>query len=258
MNKAILSLVGVFVLGACLAPATGGPTGGPAQLLFASGFEGDVRFGPRVVIDHDGYRAIENRIETVTGHDGTPTRALYNAQAYEDGYTQSPYEILNVKQGRSDLYIRFWMKMDRESLTQNDTWRAIFEYKTKGYGDGNGFRLISYVYTNEQGQAYWHWQGDANPMNPVWEIDNFDVPVPMEEWFLTEYFWHWDTGNAGRALWKINGQVVGDHRGATTLNNQPIDFIILTQIYGDANPKYQWIDDIEIWDGLPEKYFPAP
>ncbi len=56
----------------------------------------------------------------------------------------------------------------------------------------------------------------------------------------------------GRALWRVNGQVVGDHYGPTTRNNRPIDFIMLTQIYGDANPKYQWIDDIEIWDGLPE------
>jgi hypothetical protein len=29
---------------------------------------------------------------------------------------------------------------------------------------------------------------------------------------------------------------------------------MITQIYGNANPKYQWIDDIEIWDGIPEKY----
>jgi len=277
-------------LAACIATADTGP----ARLLFASGFEGEVRFGPRLVdesyyepivgtdsetgfqwpiivlgaaesalhiIDHDNYTALKNALQTVTGHSGTPTRALYNAQSHETYNTQSPYEILNISQGRSDLYVRYWMKMDGASLHQVDKWRALFEYKTRGYGsenESNGFRLISYVYTDLKGQPYWHWQGDADPQNPIWEIDNFDIPVPENEWFLTEYFWHWSEGADGRALWRINGQVVGDHRGPTTLNSQPIDFIILTQIYGDANPKFQWIDDIEIWSGLPDIYFGAP
>ncbi len=278
-----LFVISLTVFSACSSTADTGA----ARLLFASGFEGDVQFGPRVIdqsyyepivgtdsetgyswpisvlgaresalhiIDHDNYTALKNEIQTVAGHDGTPTRALYNAQFYETENTQSPYEILNIRQGRSDLYVRYWMKLDRASLHQKDKWRALFEYKTRGYGEGNGFRLISFIYTDEQGQPYWHWQGDANPETPVWEIDNFDIPVPENEWFLTEYFWHWSAGKDGRALWRINGQVVGDHRGPTTLNNQPIDFIILTQIYGDANPKYQWIDDIEIWSGLPDKY----
>ncbi len=76
--------------------------------------------------------------------------------------------------------------------------------------------------------------------------------MPLDEWFLTEFYWHWSEGDDGRALWRINGEVVGDHFGPTTRNHQPIDFIMLTQIYGNANPKYQWIDDIEIWDTLPD------
>ena len=276
----------LFTLSACAAPADSGP----ANLLFASGFEGEVHFGPRDigdsyyepivgmdsetgfqwpikvlgasesalhVIDHDNYTALKNALQTVIGHNGTPTRVLYNAQSHNTDVTQSPYEILNVRQGRSDLYVRYWMKMDSASLHQSDAWRALFEYKTRGYAAGNGFRLISYVYTDLKGHPYWHWQGDATPESPIWEIDNFDIPVPENEWFLTEYYWHWSEGEDGRALWRINGQVVGDHHGPTTRNGQPIDFIILTQIYGDANPKHQWIDDVEIWSGLPEKYFGA-
>ena len=278
----------LLLLFAAFAACTATAETSPARLLFASGFEGEVRFGRRVVdesyyepiigmdsetgfqwpisvlgasesalhiIDHDDYTALKNALQVVTGHNGTLTTALYNAQSHVTDATQSPYEILNIRQGRSDLYVRYWMKLDSASLHQVDKWRALFEYKTRGYAAGNGFRLISYVYTDEQGRPYWHWQGDANPEAVVWEVDNSDVPVPENEWFLTEYFWHWSEGADGRALWRINGQVVGDHRGPTTLNSQPIDFIILTQIYGDANPKHQWIDDIEIWSGLPEKYF---
>ncbi len=207
-------------------------------------------------VSDDNHQAVGAEIQTVTGHDGAATRALYQEEnyAYRDD-TQLPYEILDVAEGNSDLYIRYWIKLDSESLTQPDTWRTFFEWKSKGYEAGNGFRLISFVYTDSDGHPYWHWQGDANPESPIWEIDNTAVVVPADEWFLTEFYWHWSEGNDGRALWKVNGQTIGDHYGPTSRNSQPIDFIMPFQIYGDANPKHQWIDDIEIWDGLPASAF---
>ncbi len=203
-------------------------------------------------IDDDNFKALKNEIQTVIGHNGDSTKALYNAEYYDIGITQCPYEILDIPEGTKDLYIRYWMKLDSASLFKPNMWRAIFEYKTKGYAKYLGFRLIAFIYTDEDGIPYWHWQGDRSPNQPIWEIDNRTVPVPINEWFLTEYYWHWSAGDDGRALWKVNGQVIGDHYGPTTRFSKPIDFIMLTQMYGDSNPKYQWIDDIEIWDGIPK------
>jgi hypothetical protein len=260
------------------------------ELLFSSGFEGDValldpagtyeidNFGdykfirgtdsetgfswPITVlggdyysglhyVDDDNGQAVESEIQSVIGHDGNMTRALYNEEHYNTGVTQCPYEILDLTEGDKDLYIKYWIKMDTESFTEPNKWRTFFEWKTKDYAAGDGFRLIAFIYTDENGHPYWSWQGDADPQNPVWEIFNTSVAVPMGEWFLTEFYWHWSEGNDGRALWKVNGQVIGDHRGPTTRNSKPIDFIMLTQIYGNANPKHQWIDDIEIWNTIP-------
>ena len=203
-------------------------------------------------IDDDNHQAIQSEIQSIIGHNGDNTKALYSIENYDLGITQNPYEILNIQEGRKDLYIKYWMKMDSASLFQTDMWRAIFEYKTKDYEKNDGFRLIAFIYTDDDGVPYWHFQGDKNPQSPIWEIDNKTVPIPIDKWFLTEFYWHWSEGDDGRALWKINGKVIGDHYGPTTRNSKPIDFIMLTQIYGDANPKYQWIDDIEIWDKIPE------
>jgi len=205
-------------------------------------------------IQDDDRRAVDSAIRTTIGRDGQPTRALYSVQRYAHDATQCPYEILDISNGRDDLYIRYWMKFGPLGLHQTDTWRAIFEWKSKGYAEGDGFRLIAFVYTDEQGRPYWHWQGDANPESPLWEVDNWDIPVPIGEWFLTEFYWHWSEDANGRALWRVNGKVIGDHHGPTTRNGKPIDFIMLTQIYGDANPKSQWVDEIEIWDGIPLIY----
>ncbi len=203
-------------------------------------------------VDDDNFQAIENEIQTVIGHNGDSTKALYNIEHYEVDITQCPYEILDITEGTKDLYIKYWIKLDSASLFQSDMYRTFFEWKTKDYGENKGFRLISYIYTDNDGIPYWHWQGDKDPEHSIWEIDNRTVPIPINKWFLTEFYWHWSEGNDGRALWKINGQIIGDHYGPTTRNSKPIDFIMLTQIYGDANPKYQWIDDIEIWSGIPK------
>jgi len=183
---------------------------------------------------------------------GDSTNTLYSTEYYNIDCTQCPYEILDITDGTKDLYIKYWIKLDSASLVQPNKWRTFFEWKTKDYAKNRGFRLISYIYSDDDGIPYWHWQGDKNPEHPIWEIDNKDIPVPLNKWFLTEFYWHWSEGDDGRALWKINGQIVGDHYGATTRHGKPIDFIMITQIYGDSNPKYQWVDDIEIWDGIPK------
>ena len=299
INKVFLFLSIGLVLSSCSNDNT--QEGTAAKLLFKSGFEKDVYIDTEVIAGSEDYAflrgkdnetefnwpidilgssesalhfldddgdALEARLERVTGHNGTQTTTLYNKMNYNvTGSTQLPYEILDVKESQKDIYIRYWMKIDDNMVGQPDKWRALFEYKTKDYKDpgenGTGFRLISYIYTDEVGHASWHFQGDEDSRNSIWECDtltptqacnNSNVPVITNKWFLSEYYWHWSNGDDGLAWWKIDGKTVGEHHGATTRENNPIDFIMLTQIYGDSNPKEQWIDDIEIWEGLPEKY----
>lgn len=202
-------------------------------------------------IDDDNHQAVFAELQTVIGHEGTPTQALYMQENYASGVTQCPYEILEIQDGRKDLYIKYWVKLDSASLTQPDKWRALFEYKTKGYANKTGFRLISFIYTDENGNPYWHFQGDKTPEKPLWEVDNTSIPVPINEWFEMEVYWHFGNKKEGSATWKVNGQEIASVQDQTTRNNKPIDFVILTQIYGDGNPKHQWVDDIEIWEGKP-------
>ncbi len=275
--------------------------GSEAKMLFKSGFEGEVYIDPVPVkgsedfafirekdtesgynwpleilgssesalhlLDDDEGNALKAKIVSVTGHTGEKTKVLYTQEIYDaTGATQLPYEINNIQNGRTDLYVRYWMKIDGRMIGEKDKWRAFLEYKTKDYKDpgenGTGFRLISFIYTDGEGRASWHLQGDKDSSHPLWECDtlsptsechNSNVPVITDQWFLTEYYWHWSNGADGIVRWKINGKIVGEHHGPTTRNNNPIDFIMLTQIYGDANPKEQWIDDIEIWDEEPLK-----
>ncbi len=275
------ALVTALALALAAAPARAEP----ARLLFASGFERGVALGPETPyyqnitgtdagtgfswpisilgaresalhpIDHDNHRATFARLETTRGHTGRQTRVLYQEMAYEVGdcCTQIPYEILNIQDGRRDLYLRFWIKLDGASLHKPDMWRSFFEWKSKDYARGAGFRLIAFIYSDADGRPYWTLQGDRDPEHPLWEIANTRLPVPEDRWFLTEFYWHWSPGKNGRVLWRINGQVVADHSGPSTRRGKPIDFIMLAQLYGDSSPKYQWVDDIEIWSDWPSR-----
>lgn len=263
------------------------PIENQAELLFSSGFENNVYIDLTAYPNYEDYRyirgtdletgfdwpiaiygasksalhfiaddnqqAVNASIQNITDRNGLQTKALFQQQNYAfSGVTQAPYEILNITEGTRDLYVKYWMKLDANSLTQANKWRALFEYKTEDYETGDGFRLISFIYTDNQGKPFWHIQGDRNPQNPLWEVSNSSIPVPANEWFLTEYYWKWSEGQDGQVTWKINGETIADHSGPTTRNAKPIEFIILSQIYGDANPKHQWVDDIEIWDGVPD------
>jgi len=253
-------------------------------LLFKSGFEGDVYIDNTPVEDSEDYRFIKGidsetgyswpinilgasnsglhyinddnhkavfaELQTVIGHNGTQTRALYQQENYNTDVTQCPYEILDIKDGTKDLYIKFWIKLDSTSLYKPNMWRTYFEWKTKDYGKRRGFRLISFIYTDDNGIPYWSFQGDKNPEHSIWEINNRDIPVPVNEWFVNEFYWHWSEGDDGIALWKVNGNIIGKHHGPTTRHRKPLDFIMIGQIYGDSNPKHQWIDDIEIWNTI--------
>ena len=291
----ILNALLVLLLNACGTSSTN--TKNHSKLLFASGFEDDVYIDPVLVedsedydfirgtdkttgfkwpinilgssesalhrVDDDNNQALLSEIQTIDNN-----KVLYNEERYREANksTQLTYEILNIRQGKSDLYVRYRMKIDSNMLGSINKWRALFEYKTKDYKDpgagGTGYRLIAFVYTDKNGTPSWHLQGDEDSNTPIWECDTLSltkkcnnefVPVIMDDWFLTEYYWHWSNDSDGYMVWKINGKIVGEHHGPTTRNDNPIDFILFTQLYGNVTPKYQWIDDIEIWDGFPPK-----
>jgi len=65
----------------------------------------------------------------------------------------------------------------------------LFGWKTKGYANGPGFRLISFIYTNSDSKPYWHWQGDRDPhvsfsfYNAICIILNQNSP---QEWAISD------------------------------------------------------------------------
>lgn len=203
-------------------------------------------------VNDDNGGAIDNALETVIGPNGNETTTLFQRVNYDVQVTQAPYQINDIQENPNELYISYWMKTDDISVQGIDKWRAIWEYKTENYATyTDGFRMIAFMATDIRGNPYWMLQGDTSPQNPIWQVRNSDIPLIMGEWFKVEYHIKWSNGEDGYAAMKVNGQLIGEHHGVTTSNNDNLDFIMLTQVYGSNYPMYQWVDDIEIWDGVP-------
>ncbi len=204
-----------------------------------------------------------NRIETVTGHDGNATRALYSEIKQRGSSVTQDVVMLRPASEQGDLYISYWLKF-QPNLLQNMTpqnWRAVFEWKTAG-----DYRLAAYVVSWENGcggnkpngPLFWRLAGDNNangglPLQKFWSVDNCSHPVPAGEWFKFEVFWHRSSGADGRVWMAVNGQVIADHYGPNMgINNKTINRIMMPNLYSDAPyPIYQWVDNVEVWDRFP-------
>jgi len=219
-----------------------------------------------------------NQIQTVTGHGGNPTRALYS-EIKQSGCcgtnpqggrpTQDPFMAQPASEP-GDRYISYWLKLQPDlanlmGVGQVGTgwnWRVAFEIKTAG-----DFRFIAMIrrdpYING-GNLFWSfgYDNEANgglPYQSFWgfpgnpEGSNMLIPVPVGQWMKVETFWHRSSANDGRWWMAVNGQVLVDHYGPNMgIYNAPINRIMVSTLYSSsAYPIYQWVDDLEIWNAFP-------
>jgi hypothetical protein len=210
---------------------------------------------------------VTNRIETVPGPHGKPTKALFMEVKGDDRQFKSitrneyaTYPARDFNQG----YISYWLKLQPDYLKATKgkkTWRLMMEWKEPPTGRGSGssdYRYYIWIRTDGE-NAYWQLKGEkVRPERKVeWHVEE-GVKVPVGRWAFVEVFWkHHRTD--GRLWLKVDGKMVADHKGRTahpTWNNS-LNFWSIFKVYCGNNffangiSAYQWIDDVEIWDGVP-------
>jgi hypothetical protein len=253
--------------------------GGGGRFLFLT--------NPLVVSTADIGSYMFNRIETVTGPKGNQTRALYqeisrNVNGTEPMGTsiaQNEFDLHPTGE-TSDLYVSYWVKLQPDlvekmtnlpagpGIINGGTWRAFFAFKTGTQKPVTGplndpmnngdYRVEVYVLTFGGNTPFWAVLADNNagghaPLVNSWVVLNRTVPVPVGGWFKFEFFLHRSNGADGRVWVAANGNVIADHYGPNMgAWNLPINRIMTPILYtGSRMPVYQWIDDLEIWDGFP-------
>jgi hypothetical protein len=149
-------------------------------------------------------------------------------------------------------------------ISGGGTWRGIFAFKTGGQrpdgapADNGDYRIEVYVFTYGGGKPYWGVIGDNNaggnaPRRNGFSVENRSVPVPAGEWFKFEILWRRSAGDDGLVWVAIDGQTIARHEGPNLgAREMPVNRIMAPLLYsGSSMPIYQWVDDLEIWNGFP-------
>ena len=228
------------------------------------------------------HRFVETRIDSVVGHDGRTTRALFQALRGKGtiGQTQNDFIVFDMQNAQSG-YVRCWVKLQPNLLdlmTQEGDWRVLFEWKetpaftTLPPGIDFQYRWLVMISRRKptRDSAFdglaWKVEGDVvtpeqaatgTPWTDDWTIWNNQVRVPLGEWFPFEVQWKLDPGSGGRLVVWVDGQVVADHRQRTQVGWSR-GKLYLFENYMGAEPlrrgeAYQWVDEFELWSDLPPR-----
>lgn len=219
--------------------------------------------GIQNVISRDQSNHVANAIETVPGPHGVLTKALLlkvTSPAKEQTCCiQASLQSAAFADDVTDIYVRYWTKLNPEFLDQaraltTSFWRMSWEIKTL-----TDYRITPMIYADASGTPYWFIKADNNPSGctqcqTFWSITNKVVPVPLDRWYVMEFYVHRSTGDDGRVFWGVDGLTIADHWGPNYgSKNEKVDAIMYKNVYGNAIlfPIYEWIDDFEIWNAPP-------
>jgi hypothetical protein len=198
------------------------------------------------------------------GSGGDTTSALYFELKKMEAVHYAPQILYNVQPIPSvpqhDLYMRFWAKIPDNS--DMDYWHSLWQMKTS-----SDYRIIFDIKNNVasgcSATATPHWVIAADngtsgaATTTFWQNCNTSTAVPIGKWFKVEMFMHRRTGTEDGRFWVAidNTQIfnVLDSGGLFAPGStQPINRMMLPQLYGgDDYPKYELVDDMEVWDGFP-------
>jgi hypothetical protein len=197
---------------------------------------------------------VKTKIETVIGPNGLPTRTLYHGVIKNDPCTsatsRSQYNIYPKGNTADDkleqMYVRYWTKFER-NLPAVLSWRLLMEWLNNDYRWG-----IYVSKDNNTGKPFWRIQGQLLPEKTIpWAIENREIPVPIDDWFLLEVFWKQDISSNGRLWVAINGKTIADYKGSNK-RLKGIGAWCIFKNYGSVGSG-QWIDDVEIWNDIPNQ-----
>ena len=118
---------------------------------------------------------------------------------------------------------------------------------------GNDYRFnLQVIKLWYGGKPIWRLKGQRliHTNEDDWVDINDQIEVTIGEWFLLEVFWNHSSGADGQILVKVNGAEIFNHIGRNKLDSD-LSVFMPFKCYGRTD-YYQWIDDFEIWDNLPE------
>lgn len=216
---------------------------------------GVLRFQYLIGLDKIMHEYAHSSIVAIIDHNEKQGRALYQEVLKDDPdlhhYTRNQaYVIPNPTTSIFDqAYVRYWVKLQPDFTTVS-TWRNMMEWR---FGD---YRF--YLVANKT-SPYWQVIADfeSNGTYTQHWTESSTAAIPINSWFLLEVFWKLSSGNDGQVKVAINGNKIIEHQGQNRKSDTRKPQYHIFKNYGGSGRRYQYIDDLEIWDNVPCASFPC-
>ena len=168
--------------------------------------------------------------------------------------------IVQPRQPVSSFYTRARIMLDAKLatiLTPANNWTMVQEWKTGGFPPapyGGDLRAMLQVQMDPAGKLHWRAEIDTNANDPSVELRTLydsgytsGLPVMAGLWQTVELFCRRSAGNDGLIWWRVGGVEVGRFAGPNMgAHGDPINRLMITNLYGAAWPQERFITDLSI------------
>lgn len=204
---------------------------------------------------------VDTFLTTENSHDGTISLKQVVMKPWSGTAHRNELDYYTKHSDYSRLYIRKWIYYPSTmTLPSAGSLCAVCGHREVepdfGVDLNVGFNGI---------EMYWFatgWWGEITPSGYlnhwIWWYNNFDVPVPLGRWFKIEEYIEFHPTDGVYKVW-IDDVLTFDIRSEQTMNlEEETVHNRIGKIYvghssedGYIYPYYHWLDDVEIWDGIP-------
>jgi len=261
---------------------------GTANLIFKSGFESGITITDHQAdapysylhgADDTGYDwdDFPHLINYVGGTIGVDIKTFLSTEKAHSGSSRSLKQVVmtpfgavahrnelnyhtNDFAGESEIYMSRWLYYPSDLfIPPNNQLVGISGHREAINGSGFG---VGFNWANDtSGHEYLYvdcldyFNGTKYSEHIVWRVNRFDLTLPRGEWFKLEDYIYRHPTNGIYKVW-LNGELIFDIKDKKTMNwTREAVLNRIGKIYINADesyyPYYHYIDDIEIWDGLP-------
>jgi hypothetical protein len=253
----------------------------------------DEPYGSDPIANH-----FQNALDTSTAHSGSQS-LLLSITGYPTGVCcpQVPLQSSATSGQAKQVYYRFWQKYPASLATAmasnnsyysrtSTSWKTLDDYRSHlnfdtvqiypsynwdyhnlhphmqldatGINASNGVSTACPYIDPITGSTYY----DCSIARKFAEINNTNIAIPLNAWFLVEVSFKRSIGNDGYFDAAVNGQTVAHVSGPNYgVDGEDIQDMYWMSLYDFPIMNFgslsQWHDDLEIWDSPPCGQFPC-
>ncbi len=209
---------------------------------------------------------VESRITSEQARTGE--LSLYQSQKSVGDGVQNRLQIYGNDTGAfgSNIFIRRWLWYPDLEAKLIEDWQDL---SIAGMREGDAYSMpLDIVRGPHNETLYWSlnglnyaagtvWSEWTDPKNGGWSVQNYVIPIPQQRWFKLDTYYERHAVHGVVKIW-VDDQLLFDIQEVRTKGDGSAWFAKISDL--DANlyentsglPIYHYVDDIEIWDTIPE------